>query len=258
MSSPETIDAGTGGGHDAQMSTGVAIAPNASGYFDGSNTAGVVGAWWASGDDYSPSGVAGTGNCPMAGFPNTDCSTIATPTPGTPFTPDPNGRGMCTSGVAAQVLAGDGGALAYSAIWGTIIGFDLNDPGQASVDGGPDASRPDAGSKGQYDAAAHGVTGVAFDIDAPPMAGSFRVAFQTLGTENNAAYWEGALSNSSPVSSGGHYEVRWPEVGGPMYLTNSPPFDPTKLESMMFQVVTNTNAPVTYKFCINNIVMLTN
>jgi hypothetical protein len=273
-------------GHDVRVSTGIPIAPNAAGYFDGTNAAGIVGAWWATGDDYGPSRIAGTGNCPTAGFPDSECSSITAPNPVSTFTPGPNG--MCTSGTAAQVIPypTDAGVLAYPSIWGNIIGFDFNNPmtsgEDAGLDGGdsgiarveagaggldagaradgssspsaPDASAP---KKGQYDALAHGVTGVAFDIDNPPVQ-NLRVEFQTLGTENNAPDW----GEPSPVFGSGHYEVRWSEVGGPAYLgplgVTAPPFDPTKLESMQFHVPSNQSGAVTYSFCVSNIIMLTN
>ena len=246
---------GIDGGRDAHVSTGIAITPNAMGVFDGSNAAGVLGAWWATTDDYDFRGTPGTGSCPMAGFTDAECSSIATPTPGKPFLPNPTGTGMCTSGIAAQVLAGDGGAPAYSVIWGSIVGFDLDDPAGFYDDAGAPAADAGITSKGQYDAKAHGVTGIAFDIDTPPI-GNLRVEFQTMGTENNAAYWGGATSNASPVFPGRN-EVRWSDVGGPFYLTTPPRFDPTKLEDVDFHVVVNTSAPVPYSFCISNVVMLT-
>jgi hypothetical protein len=247
---------GTDGGSDAHVSTGIAITPDAMGRFDGTNSAGVRGAWWATTDDYDFAGTPGTGTCPMAGFTDAQCSSIVTPTPGKPFVPNPTGTGMCTSGTAAQVLAGDGGEPAYSVIWGSIIGFDLQDPPGFYDDAGAPTADASPTSKGQYDAKAHGVTGIAFDIDTPPL-GNLRVEFQTMGTENNAAYWGGSVSNSSPVFPG-HNEVRWSDVGGPAYLTNPPRFDPTRLESVAFHVVVNASAPVPYLFCINNVVMLTN
>ena len=239
------------------LSTGIAITPDATGTFDGTNAAGVLGAWWATGDDYDFTGTPGKGNCPMAGFTDAQCSSIATPTPGKPFTPNPTGTGMCTSGITAQVLAGDGGTPAYSSIWGDIIGFDLNDPAGFYNDAGVLGADAGLTSKGQYDAPAHRVTGIAFDIDTPPTFGNLRVEFQTMGTENNAAYWGGTISNFSPVVPG-HNELHWSDVGGPSYLTNPPPFDPTKLEDVDFHVIANTNAPVPFSFCVSNIVMLTN
>jgi hypothetical protein len=246
-------DAGT----RPHLSTGIAITPDGTGYFDGTNAAGVRGAWWATGDDYDFTGTPGTGNCPMAGFTDGQCSSIVTPVPGKPFAPNPTGTGMCTTGIAAQVINGDGGTPAYSVIWGDMIGFDLNDPPGFYNDAGAPIADAGLTSKGQYDAKAHTVTGIAFDIDTPPAMGNLRVEFQTMGTENNAAYWGGAISNASPVFPG-HNQLHWSDVGGPSYLTNPPPFDPTKLEDVDFHVISNTNAPVPFSFCISNIVMLTN
>ena len=140
---------------------GIPLPPDANGHYDGSNPAGVVGNWWSTGDDYGMDATAGAGDCQKAGFPATACSVLSAPTPGLPFQPDPTGRGMCTSGVAAQVINDASGAPAYSSIWGDIIGFDLNNPGSLS-DG--------ITLKSQYDAFAHGITGFAFDIDAIPKA----------------------------------------------------------------------------------------
>jgi hypothetical protein len=230
-------------------STGIVLVPDADGMYDGSNAAGVVGAWWSIGDFYGVDTSPGSGLCPMAGFPPESCSMLTTPTPGSPFRPDPGGRGMCTSGVAAQVANGSDGQPAYSSIWGNIIGFALNST--APRDAGSD-------TLGVYDAPAHGITGFAFDIDAVPPGGQLRVTFPTKGTENNAAYWSGTTNNLSPITSPGHYEMRWPEIGGPMYLTAAPPFDPTTLEMISFHVVSNTIAPTSYSFCINNVMLLTN
>ena len=47
-------------------------------------------------------------------------------------------------------------------------------------------------------------------------------------------------------------------MGGPSYLTNPPPFDPTKLESVDFHVFANPTTSVPYSFCVTNVVMLTN
>ncbi len=170
---------------------------------------------------------------------------INSPSLDQPFTPDVKGA-MCTAGVVAQVITGSDGLPAWSAIWGTIVGFNL------AVD--------DAGVAGPYDAIAHKVTGFAFDLDGagPPGGPWMRVEFATVGTNNGAAYWQGAVSDTSPVQRAGHYEMRWPEVGGPMYLgPSAPPFDPTQLTSIRFHVVPNTSAPIPYGFCIRNTAFLT-
>ena len=63
----------------------------------------------------------------------------------------------------------------------------------------------------------------------------------------------------SPFVGPGHYEVRWPRVGGPLYLgAYAPPFDPTKIEWIAFHVVSREFEPASYDFCINKIVLLTN
>ena len=231
---------------------GIPLTPSSVGAYDGTNLAGVAGVWYAFVDYSDGLGVGatpGTGSCPEAGFTEAQCSKVTTPTVGAPFMPDSNGKGMCTSGTAATVIGLNGGSPDYVNIWGAGIGFDLNFPGE--VDGS-------GGVKGQYDALAHGMTGIAFDIDSVPTGGSFRLEFPTQSTEGNAAYWEGPTPYLSPIGSPGHKEIRWSGVAGPDWLSSPPRFDPTKVESVWFHVVSNASAPVDYSFCINNIIALTN
>jgi hypothetical protein len=237
-------------GPDGSASTGIAIVPDGNGTFDGSNAAGVIGAWGSTGDYYGSDATAGTGTCPLAGFSKTQCSTIDGPTPGMPFVPDATAR-MCTSGVAAMVVPGDGGQPAYADIWGNFIFFDLNHPPAAPGDGGPDAG---SGTM-VYDAIAHGITGFAFDIDGT--LSRLRVEFSTQGTETNSAYWDGATADVSPIDGAGHYEIRWADVGGPSYLSTPPPFDPSKLESIRFHVTSDASSAVSYSYCVKNTVLLT-
>jgi hypothetical protein len=155
---------------------------------------------------------------------------------------------MCTSGIAAQVLVGPDGQLAWSAIWGNIVGFSLatSDPSPVPV-------------VGSYDAPAHGIAGFAFDITGNLPVGFFRVLVPTAENDTNSAYWGGATLDLSPYQGPGHYEIRWPEIGGPLYLgATAPPFDPTKIESIAFHVVSRDYSPAPYDFCINNVVLLTN
>jgi hypothetical protein len=198
--------------------------PSSNGCFDGSNDAGIVGCWYAYGDCTAD-----------------QCSTVTAPVPGQPF-PGMNGL-MCTEGTAAKAVG-----TAGSAIRGTGIGFDLNNPGAA--DGG-------VGEKLPWDATAHGITGFVFQIDTPPVGGNMRVEFPTsaeIGTTDvNAAYWGGATANLSPINSGRTYSFHWADVGGPMDLTSPPPFDKTKILSMQFHVVSNDVAPIPFSYCISNI-----
>jgi hypothetical protein len=225
------------------------LTPDGSGHYDGSNPAGVLGNWWSTGDAYGTDFSLGSGPCAAAGFPASACSVLTEPMPGRSFRPDPNGRGMCAAGVAAQVIPDETGSLAWSSIWGDFIGFDLNNPGTPG-DGWT--------FLGQYDAVAHGITGLAFDIDAVPTGGHIRVCFGTQGTEYDSAYWQGATADLSPVDAPGHYEIRWPAVGGPLYLPNPPAFDPTRLEAVKFQIVSNSSAPVPFGICLSKIALLTN
>jgi hypothetical protein len=231
-------------------STGILLTPSSIGYYDGTNLAGVVGAWYAAGDYYDGDGVLampGMGSCPKAGFSMAQCSMVTTPTVSAWFVPDSNGKGMCTSGIAAKVIGLDGGPPDYAHIWGAGIGFDLNNPGEAS--GG-------VGVKGQYDAPAHGITGIAFEIDTVPVG--FRVALSTQSTEDASANGGVLTEYQLPIVAPGRLEIRWPAVGGPGWVSSAPPFDPTKIQSVWFSVGSNDLSAVDYSFCINKMTALTN
>ena len=92
-----------------------------------------------------------------------------------------------------------------------------------------------------------------------PVGGNLRVEFPTTSqTGNDAAYWGGATAGFSPPTKGGTYSFKWADVGGPMYATNPPAFDPTKILSMQFHIVTNTSSAVPYTFCVSDLKALTN
>lgn len=244
---PPNVDGGDG----STPSPGIPIAPDENGVFDGSNTAGVKGAWFSFGDWYSGSAMPAAGECPAAGFTAAQCSTIVAPVPGVPFTPDPSGRGMCTTGAAARAINDDAGAPAYSAIWGNAVGFNLN-----ALDGPGSDAGTDGGfvALGNYDAVARGVTGFAFDVEGNITR--LRVEFATEGTARDPAYWQGATMDLS-LRQPGHYEIRWADVGGPHYLPSPPAFDATKLQSIRFHVTSDSLQTTPYSFCIKNTVMLT-
>jgi formylglycine-generating enzyme required for sulfatase activity len=244
-----------GGGHlgarcarapAANPTSDVTLIADQNGHYDGTNAAGVVGYWWSTSDYYGNDGTAGTGTCTADGFSAGECSFV-TPTPGTFFRPDAQGR-MCAAGTAAPVLPDATGIYAYSAIWGVIFGFNLNSPGPLTYG---------QNSQDGYDAPAHGITGFAFDIDAVPPGGHLQVAFLTPETVDNAAYWDGALMGLSPIMAPGHYEVRWADVGGPFYLVSPPMFDPTKIQNIVFHVVSTNIGPVDFDFCLSNLTLLT-
>jgi len=237
---------GSGGGTGTAGASGnsVELVPNADGFFDGTNGAGIMGAWYSYGDYYNP--TPGSGDCVvMGGFTAAECSNITTPVPGEPFAN--TGGTMCTAGTVAKTIPMAGSTTpAYSAIWGAGIGFDLNNAGN---DGGT--------GKNAWDATAHGITGFSFHIDSPPVGGQMRVEFPTNATPGttdiNAAYWGGAGANLSPITTGKDYSFHFTDVGGPQYLASPLPFDKTKIVSMQFHVVAGTSSSIPFQYCISNL-----
>jgi len=238
-----SVGCGGGGGGGGGSNAGTALTPSPEGFFDGA-VLNIKGAWYSYGDWYNP--APGAGDCFTKGAYTADkCSSITTPVPGEPFT-NVGGK-MCTSGTAAKVID-----MNYSAIWGTGIGFDLNNGG--TDDGG-------TGEKLAWDAAANGVTGFSFHIEGAPTGGQMRVEFPTNAvpgtTDINSAYWGGETMNLSPFTKDGDWSFHFTDVGGPMYLTPHMPFDKTKIVSMQFHVVTNTSSTVPFDYCISNLRALT-
>jgi hypothetical protein len=240
-----------GGGGNSNV---IPLTPTDTGFVQDSTT-GIDGAWNAeadsigtnanlSGDDRDHS------DCVLKGMHQyTDCSHVDTPTGGQPFMADP-AKGMCTTGTAAMVLQGTSGPD-YTNMWGAGIGLDLNNPGG------------DAGAKGVWDGSKY--SGVSFDITPGTGAGGIvskymRVNFPFTGEHGtDSPYYLGAgAANSQLPAMGGHVEIHWSDVGGPMYLTGASgyPFDKTKIQSIQFQVFTNVNAAVPYSFCVNNLSVL--
>src|SRR5215831_14857999 len=248
---------GGSGGADGGAGTGgsIPLTPSDTGFFDGSNAAGILGAWYSYGDWYNP--TAAMGDCAIkGGFTADQCSSIASPIPGTPFMKTANG--MCTNGTVAKVVSMAGSTTPdYSDIWGAGIGFDLNNAG--TDDGG-------TGGKLPFDATLvtatkMAITGFSFHIDTPPTGGQMRVEFPTNKvpgtTDINSAYWGGATANLSPFTKGGDVSFHFKDVGGPMYLTSPTPFDPTMILSMQFHVVSNTSSTIPFMYCISNLKALT-
>lgn len=215
---------------------------------------GVVGGWYAFGDGVGPAADATTNDfadsdCAEDGFTADQCSAITTPTPGQRFAPtDLPTSEMCTTGIAAQVLADNTGTLAYAALWGAGIGLDFNNPGS------------DESTRSPMDLS--GYQGIAFDFSANLVPNAIRVNFPFLGEHgSDAPYWMGATSEGSPLTTG-HIEISWSDVGGPLYLTQitppatPPAFDPTHIQSIQFQVFTNAVTTTPYAFCVSNLALI--
>jgi hypothetical protein len=246
---------GTGGG------SGIPLTPNATGFVS-DPTSGILGAWYSYGDgaggaaSITTTDSADSDCIKKGGFTAAQCSQINTPTPGMPFVPDPT-MGMCTSGTAAKVLPPPGNAAGspdYSDLFGAGIGLDLNNPGG------------DAGVKMPIDLSTYKGFSFTFSGSMIPIGNKIRVNFPFMG-ENNGTdspyFAANKTDDHSTISTTAVNVVHWSDILGPAYLLSQtpmvtpPPFDPTKVESIQFQVFTNTGAAIPYAFCVNNLTLLT-
>jgi hypothetical protein len=260
---------GTGGTGNTIPTGYIPLASTSTGFVqDTTGGSNVIGPWYAYGDGVGAGANTTTtdnanSDCvKKGGFAPTACSQIGAPTPGQPFPPTDLGTSqMCTWGTAAMVM-NKAGSPDYSDLWGAGISLDLNNPGG------------DAGVKGDIDLSAY--KGVSFDFSAYTgsdgnmagvPAGAMRVNFPFTGEHaTDSPYWMGATKASSPLTppAGGalHVEALWTDVGGPYYLTQQSPavtppaFDPTKMQSIQFQVFTNATATTPYAFCVANLALI--
>jgi hypothetical protein len=258
-SNPATPGTDGGGGSPGGF-VGIPLTPDpATGFVtDTTGGSGIIGAWYAYGDSAGP-GANSTGpdfmdsQCAIGGFTMDKCSQITSPMPGGIFPPMANG--MCTMGVAAQVLAGTNGMDDYTDLFGAGIGLDLNNPGG------------DAGVKMPIDLSTY--KGFSFDFSGTNIpAGKIRVNFPFVGEHgNDSPYFSNAVSDDHSTLVGsttpGPNTVLWKDILGPYYLSQqtpavpAPPFLPSMVESIQFQVFTNDKTSTPYAFCVNNLTLLT-
>jgi len=219
----------------------ISITPDATGQIDAArNSLGVEGPWYPFADGYDIQGMRG-GSCRAAGHADADCSTITSPDPSVLDFPNAGGR-MCVSGTVAQVLLANG-TPDWGNMWGAGIGFDLNRAGT------------DAASRGPYNAAAHGVVGISFDIDAVPQLGR-RVELPTPATAGTGIqpYWgAAAFYPNSPVQVGPNTfyftDVFTPE-------TTPQTLDTTRIQSVQFHLPSSQTSAEPFAFCISNVAFL--
>jgi hypothetical protein len=242
---------GTGGSGGSTDPNAIPLMPTTTGFVDDSATTGIIGAWYAYGDGVgsaaSPASTdAANSDCQKkGGFTADKCSQIDSPKPGDVFPPDTTTGAMCTSGTAAMVLPGSSGSPDYSDLWGAGIGLDFNNPGG------------DAGVKGTWDGSAY--AGIEFDFSGTMIPSkAMRVNFPFTGEHGtDSPYYQGATQAFSTLTNNSHVVIHWSDVGGPKYLSDSgttpPAFDPTKIQSIQFQVFTNTASATPYAFCVNNL-----
>jgi hypothetical protein len=224
VSDPRAIDGGSKGATRGQL-----LVPDAEGRVDRSTTGatGIQGRWRARAD---------TEVCRTKGNHDArDCSRFITPDPAAPAFPPTHDLGMCATGVAAPVIVGKDGKMDYAHISGATIGFVFDGDG--------------------FDAPGHHVTGVGFHIDAEPPSGLIRVQLPTVSRQEDPAFWGGAASEASPVHAGRN-EFRWADVGGPIWIDDPPPFDPTQLAGIGFMVPAVPGAARSFSFCIDQLTAL--
>ena len=176
-------------GGDGGAGPGDPVTPSADGFLDGSNAAGILGAWYSYGDWYGGTpAVAGWRLLRERAYTEAQCSSITTPVPGA----------AVHQHRRQDVHLGNGGR-------GDRHERTRPSGARASASTSTTAAPTTAAPrKLPWDATAHGVTGFSFHIDTPPTGGQMRVEFPTnavLGTTDiNAAYWGGAAANLSPFT----------------------------------------------------------
>jgi hypothetical protein len=215
----------------------VQLIPSATGWIDASsNPLGIQGQWYVYADGYGTDGLR-DGPCQAVGHADSECALITSPIPGPGGFPNVGGK-MCTSGAVDQVLDLNG-APDYGDMFGTGMGFNL--------------ASTTAGVPGVFDAHAHRVIGVQFDLDAVPTAGLY-VGFATPASDAGALgpdYWgASAAFQSSPVVAGTN-AVLFRDVQSPE--ATPLPIDVTQLESMQFQVRSSTAQGSTFAYCVSNV-----
>jgi hypothetical protein len=227
------------------------LLPDSSGTVNNAG-AGIVAAWYSATDGTPTS--TGPGSCVQDQATTCSVFSASSPAQGGAFGPTDSpitaGR-MCASGTVARIVADAASGLQpdYGGIWGAYIGLGFNGYGGYG--------KGTASASNAYNATAHGIVGISFQIDAVPSA--IRVEFVTAAvpgkTDRYPAYWDG-FSNLSPVTAGSN-AILWSDVLGPMYEIPAPAFDPTQLVAVQFTVVSNDKSPTPFSFCISNLTALT-
>jgi len=233
---PEALDGAAGAG----STTEVPLSVDASGQVTSSAEFGVSGPFYRYSDGAGTDGSTAEGDCEVAGHSSAECAQVVTPPYKAPGVIDWTVGGlMCTSGTVERVLQGVGtGTLDYAHMWGAGIGFNFSSLGPA------------------YDASAHGVIGIAFDLDESPSASfDLRVELPTTSTVDEPRAWKPGASPvqsySSPVQVGHNVVLFQDAVPLPFYADQSA-FDPTHILAVQFHVPA-ASVPVDYAFCIRNL-----
>lgn len=219
------------------------LAVDANGQVTSAPVYGVSGPFYRISDSVGSDGTSRTGNCEQAGHAEEDCARVITPPYSDPGVIDWRVGGlMCTSGTVEGLLEipGSPGMLDYGSMWGAGLAFNL-------LHNNPDRQ--------PYDAGAHGVIGIAFDIDRVPARG-LRVELLNPATVNAPPAWEPVEAQNlvSPVQVGRNV-VLFRDVRPLPVYEHQFAFDPSQLLSVQFHVPT-TNQPADFDFCISNLALV--
>jgi len=229
------------GGSGGTSATEVLLSVDPSGHVTSSAALGISGPSYPYSDGAGTDGVRANGDCERAGHSETECAKVVTPSYSAVGVVDWSVGGLlCTSGTAERVLdvVGMPGEPDYAHMWGAGLGFNFSDSNPA------------------YDASAHGVIGIAFDLDEssmPPVG--MRIELPTVTTVDEPRVWKPApLTDqfwTDPLQPG-HNVVLFQDVAPLTFYTDRSAFDPTQILSVQFHVPT-TNVSSNYAFCIHNL-----
>jgi hypothetical protein len=204
---------GTGAGADA-------VTWDATGWVDpGGNAFGIMGPWYSYNDcaNAMPAGLPCT--VPDMGLMGPDMMAGW----------QPDATKVCTKGVAPQVVMD-----MYSLQWGAGIALDMANMGGAST------------VKGDWNADAAGVAGFLFDISTVGGApADVRVNIKTKATGDGSHFVTIVLPKTNA-------EVLFSKALQGSWVMPPAALDTTKIESIQFQVYTNTSAPKPFDFCVSN------
>ena len=183
-----------------------------------------------------------SGDCEVAGHAVAECANVVTPPLAAGGTIDWSLGGLlCTSGTVEALLdvPGTPGTVDYASMWGAGMAFNFADNPLAPV---------------PFDASAHGVIGIAFDIDRVPARG-LRVEFTTPSSADAPDAWQPSSQNlTSPVRPG-HNIVLFQDVTALPFYADQSPLDPTQILAMQFHVPTTTSA-ADYQFCLHDLALV--
>jgi hypothetical protein len=219
-------DAGSGpvGDDSGEGCTGDGIVPDPSGFVAaGSNASGITGRWtlYTDCDDYGPL-EAGSPS------PGKDCSVVTSPSPESPFAPQPGTAAMCSTGSTVQVLSDDEWPLR----WGAYMALDLDDSGGTAQD---------------FDAKAAGLRGFCFYVSGNTVP-AFRVRFPTDQSIADRNWYQVTLQHE------GWHRVLFADLA--QVVPTPTAFDPTRLLSIEIEIPASRLEAVPWDLCIDGLVAL--